>query len=93
MKAKSIAALLVAGFASLAVPAYAGGYGPASADCGNVGAPASQHGQTAHTKAAEDGDGSVVDKKRSGVGGDESGRSQSGRRAPANSIDPMYRGG
>jgi hypothetical protein len=93
MKAKFIAALLVTSFASLAVPSYAGGYGPASVDCGDPGVPASQRGQTAHTKAAEDGDGSVVDKKHSGVGGDESGRSESGRRSPPDSIDPMYRGG
>jgi hypothetical protein len=93
MKARFIAALLVASFASLAVPSYAGGYGAASVDCGDPGAPASQRGQTAHTKAARDGGGSVVDKKHSGVGGDESGTSQSGHRSPPDSIDPMYRGG
>ena len=93
MKARFIATLLVASAASLAVPAYAGGYGAASVYGGDVGEPASERGQTAHTKAPQDGDGSVVDKKRSGVGGDESGTSQSGRRSPRDSIDPMYRGG
>lgn len=96
MKARVIAALLVASSASLAVPSFAGGCGPASVNGRDVGAPASQRGQTAHTKTAEDGQGSVVDKKRSGVGGYEpvrSVRSKSGRRAPGDSIDPMYRGG
>jgi hypothetical protein len=93
MKAKSIAALLVASSASLAAPAFAGGYGQTSVYRTDVGAPVSQRGQTAQTKAAAEGQGSVVDGSRSGVGGDESVRSQSGRRAPADSIDPMYRGG
>jgi len=93
MKAKSIAALLVASSASLTAPAFAGGYGQSSFDCTDVGAPVSQRGQTAQTKATAEGQGSAVDGNRSGVGGDESVRSQSGRRAPADSIDPMYRGG
>ena len=93
MKAKIIAVLLAASSALLAVPSFAGGYVPACVDSGEAGAPASPRGQAAHTKAAEEGGGSVVDKKRSGVGGDESGRSESGRRSPPDSIDPMYRGG
>ncbi|TDN63604.1 hypothetical protein B0G77_7281 [Paraburkholderia sp. BL10I2N1] len=93
MKARFIAALLVASFASLAVPSYAGGYGTASVGCGDPGAPASQRGQAVHTKAAENGNGSVVDKKHSGVGGNGSGKSESGRRSAPDSIDPMYRGG
>jgi hypothetical protein len=95
MKAKSIAALLVASSASLAVPSIASAYGPAPSYGSDVGAPASQRVQTAHTKtkAVEDGQGSVVDEKRRGVGGEESVRSHSGRRAPTDSIDPMYHGG
>jgi hypothetical protein len=100
MKAKSIAALLVASSALLAAPAFAGGYGQTSFDRTDVGARVSQRGQTAQTKATAEGPGSAVDGNRSGVGGDDSGvggdesvRSQSGRRAPADSIDPMYRGG
>jgi hypothetical protein len=93
MKAKSIAALLVASAASLAVPSIASAYGPAASYGSDVGAPASQRGQSVHTKAVEDGQGSVVDEKRRGVGGEESIRSRSGRRAPTDSIDPMYRGG
>ena len=76
MKAKSIAALLVASSASLAAPAFAGGYGQTSVYRTDVGAPVSQRGQTAQTKAAAEGQGSVVDGSRSGVGGDESVRSQ-----------------
>lgn len=93
MKARFIAALLVASSVSLAVPCFAGGCGPASVNGRDVGAPASQRGQTADTKVAEDGQCSVFDKNRSGVGGDESVRSKSGRRALGDSIDPMYRGG
>ncbi|CAB3793078.1 hypothetical protein LMG28614_03644 [Paraburkholderia ultramafica] len=93
MKAKSIAALLVASSASLAVPSIASGYGPSPSNGSDAGAPAAQRGQTIHAKAAEDGQGSVVGVKRRGVGGEESVRSQSGRRVPTDSIDPMYRGG
>jgi hypothetical protein len=91
MKAKSIAALLVASCASVAAPAFAGGYGQTL--CDSTGAPVSQRGQTAKAKATAYGQHSVIDRNRSGVGGAESGRSQSGRRAPSDSIDPMYRGG
>jgi hypothetical protein len=93
MKAKSIATLLVASAVSLAAPAFAGGYGQTSVSRTDVDAPASQRGQAAQTKAASEGQGSAVDGNHSGVGGAESVKSQSGRRAPADSIDPMYRGG
>lgn len=93
MKAKFIAALLVASSVSLAVPSFAGGYGMVSVKGCDVGAPASQRGQTAHTKAAGDCQGSVAGQKRSGVGGEESIRAQPGRRAPGGSIDSQYRGG
>lgn len=93
MKVKSIAALLVASAASLAVPSIASAYDPALSYRPDVDAPASQRGHTVHTKAAQDGQGSVVDEKRRGVGGEESVRSQPGRRVPTDSIDPMYHGG
>jgi hypothetical protein len=53
MKTKIIAALLVAASATLAAPAFASGYGPAPFYRPNVGAPASQQGQSAQTVAAE----------------------------------------
>lgn len=53
MKTKFIAALLVAASASIAVPAFASGYGPAPYYRPSVGAPASQQGQSAQTVAAE----------------------------------------
>lgn len=53
MKTKLIAALLVAATASVAAPAFASGYGPAPFYRPNVGAPASQRGQSVQTVAAE----------------------------------------
>ncbi|WP_296661811.1 hypothetical protein [Paraburkholderia sp.] len=53
MKTKLIAALLVAASASIAAPAFASGYGPAPFYRPEVGAPASQHGMSAQTVAAE----------------------------------------
>jgi hypothetical protein len=41
----------------------------------------------------KEGQGSAVDGMSGGVGGDETGHSQSGRRAPSDSIDATYRGG
>ncbi|KAA1000885.1 hypothetical protein FVF58_39705 [Paraburkholderia panacisoli] len=93
MKAKSLAVLLVASCASLAAPAFAGGDGQTSLYRADVGSPVSHRGHAVQTKAAVKAHGSAVDGSRSGVGGAESGKSQSGRRAPADSIDPMYRGG
>jgi hypothetical protein len=91
MKVKFITSLLVASSAALAAPAFASGYGPAPVYRPDVGAPVSQRGQSVHTMAAEEGQGNVIDERS--IGGDESVRSQSGGRAPADSIDPMYRGG
>ena len=51
MKAKPIAALLVASSALLVAPAFAGGNGQTSSDRNDVGASVSHRGQTAHTKA------------------------------------------
>lgn len=53
MKAKLIAALLVATSAAVAAPAFASGYGPAPFYRPEVGAPASQQGISAQTVAAE----------------------------------------
>ncbi|HTH61804.1 MAG TPA: hypothetical protein VL689_16820 [Paraburkholderia sp.] len=53
MKTKLIAALLVAGSAAVAAPAFASGYGPAPFYRPDVGAPASQQGISAQTVAAE----------------------------------------
>jgi hypothetical protein len=91
MKTKLIAALLVASTATLAAPAFASGYGPAPFYRPDVGAPASQRGQSGQTLAAEQSQGSVVDENRSGVGGVESVTSQSGQRAMVDSTDSLFR--
>lgn len=93
MKAKSVAVLLVVSAASMAVPCFAGSHAPASPSRGCTGLPVTHHARTAHAKAMKEGQGSAVDGMSGGVGGDEAGRSQSGRRAPSDSIDAMYRGG
>jgi hypothetical protein len=59
MSKKFIAALLVAGTAVLAAPAFASGYGPAPHYNAMDGAPASQRGQSAQTVAVEKGQGNV----------------------------------
>ncbi|KAA0998573.1 hypothetical protein FVF58_44050 [Paraburkholderia panacisoli] len=91
MKAKITVTLLVASAASLAAPAFASGYGPAPFYRPDVGEPA-QRSQSAQTLAGEVSPGSVVDENHSGVGGDESVRSQSGGCAPPDSVGLMYRG-
>ena len=53
MKTQFIATLLIALSASAAAPAFASGYGPAPAYRPEVGAPASQRGQSVQTLAAE----------------------------------------
>jgi hypothetical protein len=53
MKKNLLASLLIAATASIAVPAFASGYGPAPSYRPMVGAPASQQGQSAQTIAAE----------------------------------------
>jgi hypothetical protein len=93
MKAKYVVALLVASSAALAATAFAGGYGPAPFYRPDVGAPTSQRGQSTQTMAAEKGQGGVIDESDGGVGDSGSTRSQTGGRVPADSIDPMYRGG
>jgi hypothetical protein len=92
MKSKLIVTLLIASSASLAAPAFASGYGPAPYYRPDVGAPASQAGQSAQTLAAEAAQAGMMDEKRAGVGGDEAMTTQSGRRAPADRQGPVYRG-
>jgi hypothetical protein len=53
MKKNLLASLLIAATASIAVPAFASGYGPAPSYRPSVGAPASQQGMSAQTIAAE----------------------------------------
>jgi hypothetical protein len=67
MKTKLIAALLVAASASVAVPAFASGYGPAPFYRPDVGAPASQQGVSAQTVAAERAQQQGVDASYGGV--------------------------
>ncbi|MGT2473362.1 hypothetical protein [Paraburkholderia terrae] len=92
MKSKLIVTLLIASSASLAAPAFASGYGPAPYYRPDVGAPASQAGQSAQTLAAEAAQAGMMDEKRADVGGDEAMTTQSGRRAPADSQGLVYRG-
>ena len=94
MKTKLIAALFVAVSASLAVPAFASGYGPA----GPVGgAPVSQRGQSSQAVAAERNDttgafvtgASASDTSYGGVVGASS---ESGSRQLAPSTRRLYEG-
>ncbi|MFM0669578.1 hypothetical protein [Paraburkholderia sediminicola] len=92
MKTKFIVALLVASSASLAAPAFASGYGPAPFYRPDVDEPAAQRSQSAQTMAAEVSSPRMVDENSSGVGGNESVRSQSGGPASPDSVGLMYRG-
>jgi hypothetical protein len=92
MKSKLIVALLVATSASSAAPAFASGYGPAPFYRPDVGEPVAQRSQSAQTLAAEASPGSRVDQNSSGVGGNESVRSQSGGPHTADGVSLMYRG-
>jgi len=75
-----IASLLVAVSAALAAPAFASsGYGPAPSYNPQVGAPASQRGQSAQTIAAQNAD-------TSAYGGVKSTVTQSGDRVQANNA-------
>ncbi|BCZ82342.1 hypothetical protein PTKU64_60170 [Paraburkholderia terrae] len=89
MNARLIGALLLACVTSFALPAFAGDDGPASSPQTGGVVKASHAGHNAQM--------TVPDKTRpgnhSGVGGVESGKSQSGKREQPDSIDPMYRGG
>jgi hypothetical protein len=89
MKTKLIAALLIASSAALAAPAFASGLGPAPFYRPEIGAPASQRGQSAQTLAAEQGN-AVANRD---VGGIEAGSSNSGGRVTANAVgESIYRG-
>jgi hypothetical protein len=89
MNAKLIGALLLACVTSFAPPAFAGDDGAASSPRAGGVVKASHAGHSDQM--------ALPDKTRpgnhSGVGGVESGKSQSGRREQPDSIDPMYRGG
>jgi hypothetical protein len=89
MKTKLIAALLLASSAALAAPAFASGLGPAPFYRPEVGAPASQRGQSAQTLAAEQGNAAAGNRD---VGGVQAGSSHSGARATFNVTDSIYRG-
>jgi hypothetical protein len=89
MKTKLIAALLIASSAALAAPAFASGLGPAPFYRPDVGAPASQRGQSAQTLAAEQGNAAV---QTNDVGGVQAGESHSGTRIAFNATDSIYRG-
>ncbi|MPW19261.1 hypothetical protein GCT13_20760 [Paraburkholderia sp. CNPSo 3157] len=94
MKAKSLAALLVACASTLAVPSFAGGYGSASSsDYSAAHAPVSHHAQTVRPRTMKHEQGSMDDQNQGDVGGDEFTRSQSGHREPSDTLDPMYHGG
>ena len=79
MKNMLIVALLVGTLASLSIPAFASGYGPAPFYRPSVGAPVSQRGQSAQTIAAERNDANSASSE-SNV--DLVGRSESGSRQP-----------
>jgi hypothetical protein len=88
MKTRIIAALLIATSAAIASPAFASGYGPAPFYRPDVGAPASQRGQSAQTVAAERADQAT----NSAVGGVSSQTSESGSRAPVSGPRSVYFG-
>jgi hypothetical protein len=89
MKMKLIAALLIASSAALAAPAFASGYGPAPFYRPEIGAPASQRGQSAQTLAAEQANGGAVN---SGFGGVQAGSSHARARATLTTTNSLYRG-
>ena len=89
MKTKLIAALLIASSAAVAAPAFASGLGPAPFYRPDVGAPASQRGQSAQTLAAEQ---NAAASANSDVGGVQGGAAESGQRVTGGAIDSLYRG-
>ncbi|WP_158940661.1 hypothetical protein [Burkholderia sp. S171] len=81
-----IASLLVAVSAALAAPAFASsGYGPAPSYNPQVGAPASQRGQSAQTVAAEN----AVSNGANAYGGVRNTTTQSGDRVQANDAGSL----
>lgn len=94
MKAKPLVALLAVCVSTVAVPSFAGGYGTASSSDYSVAhAHVSHHAHAVRTRTAKPGQTGVGDRSQDGVGGDEFTRSQSGHRAPSDTLDPMYHGG
>jgi hypothetical protein len=77
MKTKFIAAALIVASAAVAAPAFASGYGPAPFYRPNVGAPASQRGESAQTLAAEQ---QQINDNSTAYGGVRSGDTQTGNR-------------
>ena len=73
MKKNLLASLLIAATASIAVPAFASGYGPAPSYRPLVGAPASQQGMNTETIAAQNNNADV-----NAYGGAKTSVSQSG---------------
>lgn len=73
MKKNLLASLLIAATASIAVPAFASGYGPAPSYRPQVGAPASQQGMNTETIAAQNNNADV-----NAYGGVKTSVSQSG---------------
>ena len=89
MKTKLIATLLVAVSASIAAPAFASGYGPAPFYNPQVGAPASERGQSVQTVAAERAQEQGAGTAYGGVAGSAS---QSGAHVKAAASQSVYFG-
>jgi hypothetical protein len=87
MKARLIAALLVAVSASFAAPAFASGYGPAPFYNPQTGAPASQHGPDAQTVAAERA--GTADMQQA-YGGMATGQAQWGKHVSLDTRDNLF---
>lgn len=77
MKKNLLASLLIAATASIAVPAFASGYGPAPYYRPEVGAPVSQQGWNSQTIAAQNATSSA---EANGYGGSHVASAQSGNR-------------
>ncbi|SAK43476.1 hypothetical protein AWB79_00671 [Caballeronia hypogeia] len=89
MKAKYHAVILAASAALFAVPAIAGVYGAADMHCRGAVAPVAHSSDADHAMNAKD----MKHDPQKALGGDDEYRTQSGKRQPRDSIDPMYRGG
>ena len=93
MNAKLIGALLAACSASFATSVLAGGDSSASGVQTDGVVHAAQPVHDAQVMSAHDGKSHANSKNQGGVGGMGAGKSESGRREPRDTIDPMYRGG
>ena len=93
MNAKLIGALLAVCSASLTTSAFAGGDSNASGVRTDGVMQAAQPVHDAKVMSARDGKGHAASKNQGGVGGMGAGKSESGRREPRDTIDPLYRGG